>query len=57
MNLAEKLEMAHALVELGVDRFVEVGAGTMLSALARRTVPGVPVASIACPDDLPTVLA
>ena len=50
-------EVQGALVELGVDRFVEVGAGTMLSALARRTVPGVPVASLACPDDLPTVLA
>ena len=32
--------------------FVEVGAGTMLAALAKRTVPEITVANVATPDDL-----
>lgn len=40
------------LVDLGADRFLEVGAGGMLTALARRTVPGLALATVATPDDL-----
>jgi [acyl-carrier-protein] S-malonyltransferase len=37
------------LVELGADRLLEVGHGTMLAALAKRAVPGTPVVGIADP--------
>jgi [acyl-carrier-protein] S-malonyltransferase len=37
------------LVALGADRFLEVGHGTMLAALAKRAVPGTPVFGIADP--------
>ena len=40
------------LVELGATRILEVGHATMLAALAKRTIPGVPVIGIANPDDL-----
>ena len=40
------------LVELGATRIFEVGHGTMLAALAKRTIPGVAVMGIANPDDL-----
>jgi [acyl-carrier-protein] S-malonyltransferase len=40
-----------AMVELGATSFLEVGHGTMLAGLAKRTVPGVPVHGIATPDD------
>ena len=40
------------LVELGATRVLEVGHGAMLAALAKRTIPGVPVIGIANPDDL-----
>lgn len=39
------------LAGLGTDTFVEVGHGTMLSALAKRTVPEVTVLGIATPED------
>jgi [acyl-carrier-protein] S-malonyltransferase len=40
------------LVELGATSFLEVGHGTMLAGLAKRTVPDVPVRNVATPDDL-----
>lgn len=40
------------LVGLGADTFLEVGHGTMLAALAKRTVPEVTVLGIATPDDV-----
>jgi len=40
-----------ALVELGATRVLEVGAGSMLAALAKRTIAGTPVTGIATPDD------
>jgi [acyl-carrier-protein] S-malonyltransferase len=43
------------LVELGADAFVEVGYGSMIAALAKRTVPDVPVFSCATPSDLDTL--
>jgi [acyl-carrier-protein] S-malonyltransferase len=40
------------LASLGVDAFVEVGAGSMIAGLAKRTVPDVPVLPCGTPDDL-----
>ena len=40
------------LASLGADAFVEVGHGSMIAGLAKRTVPDVPVLSCATPDDL-----
>jgi [acyl-carrier-protein] S-malonyltransferase len=41
-----------ALARLGADAFVEVGAGSMIAGLAKRTVPDVPVLPCGTPDDL-----
>jgi [acyl-carrier-protein] S-malonyltransferase len=41
------------LAATGAHEFVEVGHGNMLAALAKRTVPDVPVVNVAVPDDLP----
>ena len=44
-------------VELGARQVFEVGHGSMLAALAKRTIPGTPVVSVATPaaiDDLRT---
>ncbi|MGH9027800.1 MAG: ACP S-malonyltransferase, partial [Acidimicrobiia bacterium] len=41
------------LAGLGATEFVEVGHGTMLAALAKRTVPDIPVRNVAVPGDLP----
>ena len=43
------------LVGLGATTFLEVGHGSMLAALAKRTVPDVTVRSVATPDDVPTL--
>jgi [acyl-carrier-protein] S-malonyltransferase len=43
------------LVELGADAFVEVGYGSMIAALAKRTLPDVPVFSCSSPSDLDTL--
>ena len=43
------------LATLGADAFVEVGHGSMIAGLAKRTVPDVPVLSCATPDDLATL--
>ena len=40
------------LVDLGATRILEVGHGAMLCALAKRTIPGVPVIGVAQPDDI-----
>ncbi len=40
------------LASLGADAFVEVGAGSMIAGLAKRTVPDIPVLSCASPSDL-----
>ena len=44
-------ESMQTLVELGADRFLEVGPGAVLSGLARRTVPQVATATVATPAD------
>ena len=41
------------LARLGATTFLEVGHGTMLAGLAKRTVPDVTVLGIATPTDLP----
>ena len=41
-----------SLADVGAERFLEVGAGSMLAALARRTVPAVEVMPVAVPEDL-----
>jgi len=43
------------LVELGADAFVEVGYGSMIAPLAKRTVPDIPVFSCSTPFDLDTL--
>jgi malonyl CoA-acyl carrier protein transacylase len=40
------------LAALGADAFVEVGHGSMIAGLAKRTVPAVPVFSCSTPSDL-----
>lgn len=44
------------LAEMGCDRFLEVGPGQVLVGLARRTLPGVRVASFGAPADLEAAL-
>jgi [acyl-carrier-protein] S-malonyltransferase len=48
-------ESVETLAGLGASRFLEVGHGSMLAALAKRIVPDVPVHGLATPDDLPTL--
>jgi len=45
-------ETQATLAGLGVTRFIEVGAGSMLAALAKRTVPEITVANLGAPADL-----
>jgi len=45
------VECVQTLVGLGVDALVEVGPGSVLSALARRIAPGVATASVSTLDD------
>jgi len=40
------------LATLGADAFIEVGHGSMIAGVAKRTVPDIPVISCAVPDDL-----
>lgn len=46
-----------ALADLGVTRFVELGPGTEMSGMVRRTVPDAERANAATPEDLPALLA
>jgi [acyl-carrier-protein] S-malonyltransferase len=43
------------LAGMGATHCLEVGHGTMLAALAKRTVPDIPVSGVATPDDLPSL--
>jgi [acyl-carrier-protein] S-malonyltransferase len=45
------------LAELGATSLIEVGHGSMLAALAKRTVPDVTVIGLSTPEDLATVAA
>ncbi len=44
-------ESTLTIAELGATTMLEVGSGTMLAGLAKRTVPDVPVRGVATPDD------
>jgi [acyl-carrier-protein] S-malonyltransferase len=43
------------LAALGADMFIEVGPGSVLSGLARRTVPGIASRSVSAPGDVPAL--
>jgi [acyl-carrier-protein] S-malonyltransferase len=47
----------HRLANDGITTFVELGPGTVLTGMARRTVAGGRALSVAVPDDLDTLLA
>ena len=49
-------ESVEAMVALGVDSFVELGAGKVLSGLIRRIAPDATVASAATPAEIEAVL-
>jgi [acyl-carrier-protein] S-malonyltransferase len=49
-------ECVNAMVELGVDSFVELGAGKVLSGLIRRIAPDAATASAATPAEVEAVL-
>jgi [acyl-carrier-protein] S-malonyltransferase len=49
-------ECVNAMVELGVDSFVELGAGKVLSGLIRRIAPDATTANAATPAEIETVL-
>lgn len=49
-------ECVEAMVSLGVDSFVELGAGKVLSGLVRRIAPDAKAASAATPADLEALL-
>lgn len=44
------------MVEAGVERFLELGPGTVLKGLNRRIVRGVPTESVGTPEDVASVL-
>jgi [acyl-carrier-protein] S-malonyltransferase len=47
----------HTLAGLGIDRFVELGPGSALAGMVKRTVPAAARASVATPADLASTLA
>jgi [acyl-carrier-protein] S-malonyltransferase len=49
------IETLERLAELGCDRFLEVGPGTVLAGLVRRTLPAARVANFGGVSDLPDV--
>jgi [acyl-carrier-protein] S-malonyltransferase len=49
-------ECVNAMVELGVDSFLEIGAGKVLSGLIRRIAPDAATMSAATPADIEAVL-
>ena len=49
-------ECVNAMVELGVDSFIELGAGKVLSGLIRRITPDAATASAATPAEVEAVL-
>jgi [acyl-carrier-protein] S-malonyltransferase len=49
-------ETMESLVDLGAESFLEVGPGSVLGGLARRTVPGREVRGVAVPDDVPPLM-
>lgn len=49
-------ESVRAMVAMGVDSFVEIGAGKVLSGLIRRIAPDVTTTSVGTPDDIESFL-
>jgi [acyl-carrier-protein] S-malonyltransferase len=49
-------ECVETMAELGVDSFVELGAGKVLSGLVRRIVPGATAVAAGTPAEIETVL-
>ncbi len=49
-------QILHRLDDAGITTFVEVGPGTVLTGMAKRTVSGSRTLSVATPDDLDTLL-
>jgi [acyl-carrier-protein] S-malonyltransferase len=47
-----RASMATLVDELGATALIEVGFGSMLAGLAKRSAPGVPVLGVATPDDI-----
>ena len=50
-------ESVEWLAANGVDRFVEVGAGKVLSGLAKRIAPGAATLAVGQPEDVPAAIA
>jgi [acyl-carrier-protein] S-malonyltransferase len=46
-----------AMAELGVEAIIELGAGRVLSGLAKRTVPGVATVALGTPDEIDAFVA
>jgi [acyl-carrier-protein] S-malonyltransferase len=46
-----------AMAELGIETVVELGAGRVLSGLARRTLPGVTAVALGAPDEIDAFVA
>ena len=49
-------ESVQAMVELGVDNFVEIGAGKVLAGLCKRIAPDAATASVGTPADIEAIL-
>jgi [acyl-carrier-protein] S-malonyltransferase len=49
-------ECVQAMIDLGVDSFVELGAGKVLSGLAKRIAPDAATLSAATPAEIEAVL-